>query len=157
MGDSSNPVNIWHWKSGTADQPESIQIMNAQGFDDIEERDASASGVRAKGLYRRGTWRVAMVRPLSAADPEKDIQFQEGRFTPIAFAAWDGSNSETGSKHTLTTWYWLLLTPPRGKRPYVGALAVILLIAAGELFWLRSAHRRRDRHGEETEVPDAGS
>jgi DMSO reductase family type II enzyme heme b subunit len=157
MGDSSNPVNIWHWKSGTADQPESIQIMNARGFDDLEERDANALGVRAKGLYRQGTWRVAMVRPFAVADPDKDIRFQEGRFTPIAFAAWDGSNSEAGSKHTMTTWYWLLLTPPRGMTPYIGALAVILLIAAVELLWVRSASRRRDNHGEGTEAPDAGS
>ena len=88
---------------------------------------------------------------------DRDIQFQEGAFIPIAFAAWDGSNSEAGSKHTMTTWYWLLLTPPTGMRPYIGALVVIGLIAGAELFWVRSAGRRRDDNGEGVEAPDAGS
>jgi DMSO reductase family type II enzyme heme b subunit len=155
MGDASNPVNLWHWRSGTSVAPESVQVMNARGFEDIERRDAGVPGVRAKGLYREGTWRVAMVRPLSTPDPELDIQFQEGRFTPIAFAAWDGSNSEAGSKHTMTTWYWLLLTPPTGMAPYIGALAVILLIVGAELLWIRSASRRRSAPGEEAESTDA--
>jgi hypothetical protein len=48
---------------------------------------------------------------------EKDIRLAEGRNSfPIAFAAWDGSNnSEKGSRHTMTTWYWLLLKPAAGS------------------------------------------
>jgi mono/diheme cytochrome c family protein len=154
MGDAANPVNIWHWKSGTAEAPESVQLMNARGFEEIEKRDAGE--VRAKGLYHDGTWRVAMVRPLATGDPENDIQFREGRFTPIAFAAWDGSNSETGSKHTMTTWYWLQLTPPMGTRPYLGALAVIVLLAGGQFFWVRGAARKRDGEDDTAEQADAG-
>jgi hypothetical protein len=128
--------------------------MNARGFEEIEKRDAGE--VRAKGLYHDGTWRVAMVRPLATGDPENDIQFREGRFTPIAFAAWDGSNSETGSKHTMTTWYWLQLTPPMGTRPYLGALAVIVLLAGGQFFWVRGAARKRDGEDDTAEQADAG-
>jgi hypothetical protein len=29
----------------------------------------------------------------------------------VSFANWDGNNAEVGSRHTLTTWYWLLLPP----------------------------------------------
>ena len=56
-------------------------------------------------------------------------------------AAWDGSNGEMGSRHTMTSWYWLLLTPPAGPRPAVFALIVIALIVSGELAWVRSASR----------------
>ena len=122
----------------------------SQGFGSVrlfwhpnEERDVAGPGLSAKGLYREGTWSVAMVRPLATGDPERDIQFEEGRFTPIAFAAWDGSNSETGSKHTMTTWYWLLLAPAAGSKPFLAGLIAMVLLAGGEFWWLRSATRKR--------------
>jgi DMSO reductase family type II enzyme heme b subunit len=46
MGDAANPVNIWHWKSGTAEAPESVQLMNARGFEEIEKRDAGEPATR---------------------------------------------------------------------------------------------------------------
>jgi DMSO reductase family type II enzyme heme b subunit len=145
MGDATHPVNIWHWKSGTTERDESLTVLNARGSEDIEKREAGEAGIRAQGAYREGTWRVAMVRPLATEDPERDIQFAEGRFTPIAFAAWDGSNGESGSKHTMTTWYWLLLVPPAGSKPYLAGLIAIVLLVGGEFWWLRSARRKGAR------------
>ncbi len=142
MGDASHPVNIWHWRSGTTQTPESIVLLNAQGFEKIEKRNANEAGIQAKGLYDNGTWRVIMKRPVVTAELGKDIQFVEGSFIPLAFAAWDGSNSEKGSKHTMTTWYWLLLKPPPGPKPFVAALAVIVLLGLGEFWWVRSASRK---------------
>ncbi len=143
MGDPSRQVNIWHWRSGAADSPQSVRLLDGRGFEDIEERDAAAAGVRAKGSYRHGTWSVVMTRPLATADPDRDIQFVQGAFIPVAFAAWDGSNSEKGSKHTMTTWYWLLLIPPKGFMPYFAAFAVIALVGAGQFWWVRSAAPRK--------------
>ncbi len=139
MGDASHPVDIWHWKSGAADEPQSVRLLNGTGFENIEERDAAAAGLRATGIYRHGTWSVVMARPLSTADPVNDVQFGQGTYIPIAFAAWDGSNSEKGSRHTMTTWYWLLLKPAAGFMPYLAALAVIGLVAGGQFWWVRSA------------------
>ncbi len=83
-----------------------------------------------------------MTRALTSTAPEQDIQFVEGKFIPLAFAAWDGSNSEKGAKHTMTTWYWLLLKPPTGPRPIIAAVAVIALIGVGEFWWLRTASKK---------------
>jgi DMSO reductase family type II enzyme heme b subunit len=142
MGDAVHPVNIWHWKSGTKDATESINILNGKGFKDIEKRDASDIGLQAKSSYIDGTWKVLMYRPLTTSAPEKDIQFTEGRFIPVAFAAWDGSNnSEKGSKHTMTTWYWLLLKPATGYKPLFTALMVMGLFAGVLLWWARSAKK----------------
>ena len=137
-GDAKHAVNLWQWSSGTTLTPERISVMDARGYEDITERDAGAAGIAAAGSYENGTWKVVMRRSLVPADLDHDLQFFEGRFIPIAFAAWDGSNSEVGSKHTLTTWYWLLLKPPADSRPFVAALAVIALLGATFFWWARS-------------------
>jgi len=142
MGDAAHPVNIWQWRSGTTDSPESITLMNSRGIEDVETRDALEAGVRAQGGYERGTWRIVIKRSLSTADPAQDIQFVEGAFIPVAFAAWDGSNSESGSRHTLTTWYWLLLKPAAGNTPLLAAVAAFVLMLLAELWWARSASRK---------------
>lgn len=140
MGDAAHPVNVWHWKSGSKDTPEKVAILNSKGFKEIEKRDAASVGLTAKSSYNDGTWRVLMVRPLVTGAADKDMQFVEGKFIPVAFAAWDGSNnSEKGSKHTMTTWYWLLLKPATGSRPLVTALVVAALFAGGLLWWARNA------------------
>ncbi|MFZ2301894.1 MAG: ethylbenzene dehydrogenase-related protein [Gallionella sp.] len=142
MGDAANPVNIWHWKSGAKDAAESINILNSKGFKEIEKRDAAGVGLKSKASYSDGTWKVLITRPLTTTTPEKDIQFSEGKFIPIAFAAWDGSNNgEKGSKHTMTTWYWLLLKPATGSKPLITALIVMGLFIGGLLWWARSARK----------------
>ncbi len=145
MGDAAHPVNVWQWKSGSRETPASLALLNAKGFNDIEKRDAKAAGIVAAGAYLDGTWRVVIKRARSAADPGKDHSFTEGQFIPIAFAAWDGSNGERGSKHTMTTWYWLLLKPDTGARPLVWALLVTGLFAGGQFWWLRSAGRQEKK------------
>jgi DMSO reductase family type II enzyme heme b subunit len=138
MGDAKHAVNIWHWKSGAKDTTESINLANSRGFREIEKRDAAR--LKANASYRDGTWKVLITRALTTSSPDKDIQFAEGKFIPVAFAAWDGSNNgEKGSKHTMTTWYWLLLKPATGTRPLVAALMVMGLLAGGLLWWARSA------------------
>jgi len=144
MGDPTHLVNIWQWKSGTIDKPENVSLINARGIDDIERQDAAAAGIRASGIYLDGSWRVVISRGLVTSRPEQDIQFAEGQFIPLALAAWDGSNGESGSRHTMTSWYWLLLKPPAGPRPVVFAFVVIALIFGGELAWARSASRARE-------------
>ncbi len=137
MGDGTKPVNIWFWQSETTEEPQRVKLLEGKGFNKIKERDPASIGLTAKGVYDNGTWRVVMKRPLLTKDKDKDIQFIEGKFIPIAFAAWDGSNGEKGSKHELTTWYWLLLKPPVGSGVYIWPVVVALVVLAGELLLLR--------------------
>ncbi|MBT3307266.1 MAG: hypothetical protein HN377_12410, partial [Alphaproteobacteria bacterium] len=139
MGSDAKPVNLWRWSSGSTEKPESVALIDAAGIANQQPRDAAANGLSAKGAYKNGTWRVAMTRPLTTSETAKDIQFEAGRFIPIAFFNWDGSNSEQGTKHTLTTWYWLLLQPEAGSKPLFAAIIVALLIGGALVWWGRSA------------------
>jgi hypothetical protein len=85
-----------------------------------------------------------VTRSLTTADAEKDLQFVGGKFIPVAFAAWDGSNSEAGSKHTMTTWYWLLLKPAASSMPLIMGLLIAGLLFGGLLWWARGASRKTD-------------
>ena len=139
MGDAAKPVNLWRWSSGTVEKPESIALLDAMGILSQEARDATAAGLTAKGNYKAGTWQVVMTRPLRTKARDKDLQFEEGRFIPIAFFAWDGSNSEAGTSHAMTTWYWLLLKPTTGAKPIIGAVIATFLVGGILLWWGRTA------------------
>ena len=142
MGDAENPVNLWRWSSGTSDGPQTATIIDAMGIGDQVERDGSTD-LFASGSYKNGTWRVVMTRALETASPENELQFEEGRFVPIAFFAWDGSNSEVGTGHAMTTWYWLQMTPQASSKPLTYAIGTGLLIFLILLWWGRGAASRR--------------
>lgn len=143
-GDTALPVNIWYWNNGASGGAPVTKLLNGTGFKKSDDRDAAKAGLMAKGVYDNGTWRVVMKRPLATGEKDKDIQFVEGKFTPIAFAAWDGSNNEKGSKHTMTTWYWILLKPKAGIDVYVIPVIVLILVVGAELLWLRSASKKKN-------------
>ncbi|MEE9614635.1 MAG: c-type cytochrome [Thermodesulfobacteriota bacterium] len=141
MGSASKPVNIWHWIGESTTDPQALHLLEGKGFKDFAPRDAEPSGLKAQGVYDNGTWRVVMKRKLKTG-VEQDLQFEEGKFIPISFAAWDGSNFDEGSKHVMTAWYWLLMEPKTGSGVVVWPLAIALLVFGGELLWLRSARKR---------------
>jgi hypothetical protein len=79
-----------------------------------------------------------MKRPRKSND-QGDISFDEGRFIPVSFANWDGSNGERRSRHTLTTWYWLLLPHEENKIKVYGLpLGSGLLVFIAGLLLIRS-------------------
>ncbi|MEO5330976.1 MAG: c-type cytochrome [Magnetococcus sp. YQC-5] len=142
MGDTAHPVNIWQWKSGGKEGSQSVKLMNAKGFGAITARDAASVGLTASGVYAKGTWKVVMKRPRKGGDVEQDLQFEDGRFIPVAFAAWDGSNSEKGSKHTMTTWYWVQMKPAASSLPFLMALLTAGVTGAGLFWWARNVKKQ---------------
>jgi len=118
--------------------------IDLQDHRDWVERVCEETGLQAKSSYKDGTWRVLFTRSLTTADAEKDLQFAGGKFIPVAFAAWDGSNSEAGSRHTMTTWYWMLMKPAPSSTPLILALLVGGLLFGGLLWWARGASRKEE-------------
>ncbi|MHA1114387.1 MAG: ethylbenzene dehydrogenase-related protein, partial [Alphaproteobacteria bacterium] len=120
------------------------ELFTGTGFGKLNKREAAEVGLAAKGVYKDGTWRVVLTRALTPLDADADLALEEGKFIPIAFSAWDGSNGEQGGAHTLSTWYWLLLEPKSGSKPIVAALIAIALIFGLLVFWARGATRREE-------------
>jgi DMSO reductase family type II enzyme heme b subunit len=141
MGDASKPVNLWRWSSGTRQRPESASLIDARGIGAQTVRTNSA-GLTARSRYEAGTWQVVLTRSLTTDSADSNLQFQQGRFIPISVFAWDGSNSEAATHHTMTTWYWLLMKPAADATPLIVSILVALLIAAILVWWGRGAARR---------------
>jgi len=145
MGDNSRPVNLWHWSSGSTEEAEKTVLEDARGIANRTAREDNA-GLTGKGSYKDGTWRVVLTRPLKTADAENDLQFEEGRFVPVAFFAWDGSNSEADTRHAITTWYWLLMKPAANATPMLTGIAVALLIFGLLVWWGRNAAANKEEN-----------
>lgn len=130
-GDKAHPTTIWYWNAGSV-EPESAPmsaLMDASGPNEpLEPR--GMEDLLSGGKWQDGRWQIVMKRPLSVGD-SGDVSFREGRYIPISFANWDGSNGESGSKHTLTSWYWLLL-PPQANNTRIygipGALFALMFL-----------------------------
>jgi hypothetical protein len=64
----------------------------------------------------------------------------------MAFFAWDGDNSETGTRGSLSTWYFLQLTEPTSATLYATPLIAVLLTAGLGVFAVGRAQRREREH-----------
>ncbi|MBI3358831.1 MAG: c-type cytochrome [Nitrospirae bacterium] len=113
MGDEKNGVNLWTWKAGR------LQESNANGIDKEVVQGSANQALSGGGGYHEGQYKVVIKRSLMTADQEKDMQFEAGKFVPIAFYAWDGHNAESNTKRSISHWYFLLLEPPIPRDVYV--------------------------------------
>ncbi|MBT4159819.1 MAG: c-type cytochrome [Gammaproteobacteria bacterium] len=141
LGDKERPVSLWRWRSGTTTEPQSASVEIATGPQTPVE--PSNQTVQANGRYESGTWTVLFRQKLNA-DHDSALTFAEGEFIPMAFAVWDGSNSETETKHTLTTWYWMLPESSSTALPFIGAILALLIVIGLEMLWLRAGARKRE-------------
>jgi DMSO reductase family type II enzyme heme b subunit len=143
-GDSVHPTTIWYWNAGSI-QPELApkhMILNEKITDKPLEYRSNDNSLIATGSWEDGRWRILMKRPREAGN-SGDVSFTESQFIPISFANWDGSNGETGSKHTLTGWYWLLLSPQINyNRLYGIPLGIGFLTFLLGIFFVRSQRRK---------------
>jgi len=145
-GDARHKTSIWYWNAGSV-EPEAearSMLLVGSGPDKKLQPQQNNQSLNASGMWKDGKWQVLMKRPRDGSR-SGDISFDEGRFIPISFANWDGSNGEAGSKHTLTTWYWLLLPPEENLAKLYGIPACIgLLVFLIGLGVILSQRRRRN-------------
>ena len=141
-GGSSNPVHLWFWKAD----------LDAQGKPAVEEAVARGwrqparvqaedhQQVSAKAVWRQGRWSVVMKRPLRTKD-KNDVQFEQGKFIPLALNAWDGSNGEHGLIMSLSTWHYVLLEAPTPLDVYLYAVFAVLMVGGLEIWLVRKADK----------------
>ncbi|MHA1566682.1 MAG: c-type cytochrome [Alphaproteobacteria bacterium] len=135
-GDRKHSVNMWYWRAPSVEPQtdEQLMVLDAAGPHEPPVPREGPTELSGASQWQDGQWRVVISRPL-ATDDGRDLQIDPGRYIPIAFANWDGWAGQQGSRHTLTSWYWLLLEPE--KRPLFvfgttggsGALAGLMFLA----------------------------
>jgi DMSO reductase family type II enzyme heme b subunit len=145
FGSERDPVYIWSWRS----DGEGVDEAVARGFDRIEPLAPAlppeAANVAAD-TFDQGEWRLVVRRALEAGGVENRLDFEAGRPIPIAVFAWDGSNGESGSQGSISTWYFLVLDRPTSPAVVLAPLAATMLAAAlGVVLVTRARRRARGR------------
>lgn len=141
MGDDKKPVNLWTWKAESNLFVES----NANGIDKEREQGKESQAISGKGVYQEGRYRVVMKRSLTTPDTQNDIQFQSGKFVPVAFYAWEGTNGETKSKRAISHWYFSLIEPETPKTVYIYPPLVVLVVLGLELLLQKKLRRENGK------------
>jgi hypothetical protein len=68
-----------------------------------------------KGIWKDGTWRVAITRPM-ASDDLNAPRLAPGDRTVVGFAVWEGGSREVGSRKAWAPWVPLLIGRPAAAR-----------------------------------------
>lgn len=135
-GDSENPAYLLHW---SADSEGSITEINASGMNRMVAQEQGNQNAKGAVIYDKGEYRLLIKRPLTT-DDKKDTQLVPGKFIPIAFSAWEGSNKETGTKRSISSWYFLILEARLPKEIYYYPFLAIFAVAVVEFIiigWVR--------------------
>jgi len=154
MGDARQPVYLWRWQSvteagaGGAQAPSegmAVEAM-ARGLARIEPLPATSQSLSWDATFDHGEWRLVLRRPLATADTVNQLQFRPGEPIPIALFAWDGSNSEEGTRGSIGTWYFIYLDQPTPGTLYATPIVAAVLTAGLGLVAVARA-QRRERNG----------
>ena len=142
-GDSGNPVNLWLWKADTEEGGKpSIEEANAGSFSQpLKVQPSENQNVKGKGVWKDGVWRVVMKRPLKTED-KNDVQFEKGRFIPMALNVWDGSNGEHNLLMSLSTWNYVILESATPAKVYLYTLLGIIGAGGIEAWLIRKSRKK---------------
>ncbi|MFQ5854854.1 MAG: c-type cytochrome [Anaerolineae bacterium] len=135
-GDPRHPVNIWHWQA----DGDGLEELSAGGLGTTEPQEAASQGLTGGSIYQDGQWQLVIKRALVSDDPRNDIQFESGRFIPIAFSAWDGQNGEEDAHRAVSTWYLLFLEPVTSRSRWLlvpVAMAFTGILEGLLVWWVR--------------------
>ncbi len=135
-GDPENPAYLLHWSAANEG---SITEINATGMKRMVAQEKGNQNAKGAVVYDNGEYRLLIKRPLKT-DDQKDAQFEPGRFIPVAFSAWEGSNEETETKRSISAWYFLILEAQIPKTVYYYPFLAIFAVAGLEFIiigWIR--------------------
>ena len=162
MGDSSGAVNLWSWKAywkegfgaiveAPETEPGTVSELNAKGVKNITVQPPESQNVTGKGVYQNGRWKVVFKRSLQTEDAKNDLQFEIGKLIPIAFAIWDGSNSDVAGLKSVSSWYYVILEKPVPKTVFIYVLFAIIMGASIEVWFIARLRRFPPKLEEEQE------
>ncbi|HJM82313.1 MAG TPA: c-type cytochrome [Nitrospinota bacterium] len=117
--------------------------VNAKGFKKSFKIQADTSqAVTSSASFNDGVWTVVMKRPL-VTENKKDIQFEPGKFIPIAVNAWDGWNKDIGMRKSVSSWYYLYLEKPMPVQVYGYTALSFLAICGLQVFLSRKWRKEK--------------
>ena len=82
-----------------------------------------------------------MKRPLKTED-KNDVQFEKGRFIPMALNVWDGSNGEHNLLMSLSTWNYVILESATPAKVYLYTLLGIIGAGGIEAWLIRKSRKK---------------
>jgi len=142
FGDSANPVNLWQWNAATNPsttlRASVVEERNGTGADSVTAQ--STQNAQGTASFADGEYTLIVRRALSTGDAA-DIQFEPGKFIPIAFMAWDGWRGEQGVAGAISSWNLITLEQ---TVPIINfAWVPVAVIVTGLLeWWIVRAVRR---------------
>ena len=170
-GDPSHTVNLWWWRADydpvrkeiaetvlkntilkplekyviAANEPEkkgpAALELNSKGFKSAFKVQPDASQtLMSKAKYNDGVWTLVMKRPL-VTDDKNDVQFEQGKFIPMAVNAWDGWNHDIGMQKSVSSWHYIYLEKPMPVKVYIITVMAVLILAGVELYLIRKWSR----------------
>lgn len=103
MGGDGRRVNIWYWNASK----NAAENLVADGFGTLTR--LPVQDVQASGNYAKGVWTVVFHRALKPqGDDNITLAIKKGTKLPVAFAVWNGGNSERdGFKAVTMEWHQL--------------------------------------------------
>jgi DMSO reductase family type II enzyme heme b subunit len=135
-GDPENPTYLLHWNAANEGN---ITEVNATGMKRWTPQKKENQNVKGAVVYDNGEYRLQIKRSLKT-DDKKDAQFEPGKFVPVAFSAWEGSNEETGTQRSISAWYLIILESQIPNTVYYYPILAIFAVVGLEFIligWIR--------------------
>lgn len=85
-----------------------VEDLMAGGFGTLTTQPQAEQNVQGYGLWNNGHWQVIFSRNLTSAEAH-DAAFAPDKVYSVAFAAWDGANSERNGEKSTSQWLSLQL------------------------------------------------
>ncbi|NHN47764.1 DMSO reductase [Halostella sp. JP-L12] len=126
MGSDRTPVNVWYWSGATGGQE---LLAGGPGT------TTPIGSVGSNASYEDGRWHVVYARNRTA-DAENRTSFDGDEDVRVAFAVWNGNNSERAGQKAVSEWQYLALGPGPEGPPYetilwaVAGLAIAAVVVA---------------------------
>jgi DMSO reductase family type II enzyme heme b subunit len=139
FGDASHPVNLWVYDAGV-DAPEERTAAGTSSAAPQAGQDLSPSAAS----YADGEYTLILRRALQTGDAQ-DIQFETGKYIPVAFAAWDGWQQEQLASGAISTWLMVYLAKPTPVAAFAWVPAAMLAMALFEAGGLWAVRRSAGR------------